>query len=243
MKIDYDRILPRERSYPALRQLAERWHNAHNGQNLLPAPLELMIGYKQNYDIVPVDDLLRDLEVFGCLAAMDRTIFIDSSVYNGSAPERCQTLAHEFAHSVLHYEFLTTNWVKTVNEWIEFYVNFPVAHHYRLEFEAATLANLLLVHPPALVQRLETNGVSFSTPGKRLRDLSESSRLQLVAQLAIDFDVLPNTIEFVLSRENLWGEDSTSLPAVKIPAGNRPTTVPSGTVHGVADQRKDVNKR
>ncbi|RJQ70864.1 MAG: ImmA/IrrE family metallo-endopeptidase [Desulfobacteraceae bacterium] len=112
----------------------------------LPIPIEPIIEFDLNLQIVPIPNLWKIFRQSGYLSADRTRIFIDEYQYDNYVEKYRFTLAHEVGHYLIHeslYEGFSFN---SVQEYIEFYQNdIPQKDLYWFETHGEWFAEQLLV--------------------------------------------------------------------------------------------------
>src|SRR3990172_7989294 len=89
-------------SYDALRRRAHDFLQTHHPKGTIPIPIEEIIEFNFQVDIVPVPGLQDAFEVDGFISSDLKTITVDAFIYDRRPGHYRFTLAHELAHAVLH---------------------------------------------------------------------------------------------------------------------------------------------
>jgi Zn-dependent peptidase ImmA (M78 family) len=107
-------------TYRDVGKYAEDFLTKHHPALDLPIPIEWIIEFNLNLDIVPIPYLYKTFKQSGFLSSNRKTIFIDEYQYDNFVEKYRFTLAHEIGHLVMHesmYEGLSFD---SVHEYIEF---------------------------------------------------------------------------------------------------------------------------
>ena len=124
-------------SYEDLRRKADEFLAQHHPDGTIPVPIEEIVEFELNMDIVPTPGLHQLLEVDGFITSDLREIWVDQFVYD-SRPGRYRfTLAHEVGHSILHADIFQGSSFHSVTEWKAFVNSIPDKEHSWLEYQAA----------------------------------------------------------------------------------------------------------
>lgn len=116
-------IKPDRLRFETIREKAEDFRKEHVKPNdLIPVPIEKIIEFNLNLNIIPEFGLKQEADIEGVLLSDLKTILVDNSTY---IDERFHyrlrfTLAHEVGHLVLHEKQYKRRNFSTVQEWIEF---------------------------------------------------------------------------------------------------------------------------
>jgi hypothetical protein len=195
--------------YPQLRDMAELFHSRHNPGMLVPVPIELILEVKLEFNLAPLKGLLAATGQYGFLTCEERTITVDAELYQRRDPEFRLTLAHEFAHFVLHWEVLDKKKLELqapldFDTWKRRYLDFPEEVHLLMERQAETLANLLVV--PTAPLRTRFNEVMTRYDGKvnQPGELPEAQKAFISKRLGGMFNVPERVIRTRIEKDGLW---------------------------------------
>ena len=116
----------------------------------VPIPIEEIIEFEFQIDIVPLHGLHRAFEIDGFTYDDLTTISVDAFVQE-SRPGRYRfTLAHEIGHVVLHRDFFLEHTFSNINQWKEFVQSIPPRDYGVIEWQAYQFAGFILVPPRVL---------------------------------------------------------------------------------------------
>ncbi len=131
-------------SYEDLRGHADRFLAEHHPPGTIPVPIEQMVEFGLNLDIIPLPGLHAEYELDGFLSGDMTEISVDLYVFE-SFPSRYRfTLAHEAAHLVLHGDALKEVAPGSIADWKRFVRDLPEADRGWLEWQAYSFAGLVL---------------------------------------------------------------------------------------------------
>jgi Zn-dependent peptidase ImmA (M78 family) len=119
-------------------------------QKDFPVPVDLIAEEKLGIDIVPTVNLQQDFDIEAFLGNDCRTIYIDSTIYNGVETRYRFSVAHELGHYYLHRQFYRDIHFDSIEEWIKVYDEMDDDFHSRIEFQAYTFAGFILIPDPHL---------------------------------------------------------------------------------------------
>jgi len=137
-------------SYDQLRRNAEAFLARHHASKRIPIPIERIVEFDLNLDIVPVPGLEKAFEIVGFTSSDLSEITVDEHVYESQANRYRFTLAHEAGHVVLHADLFKQQRFRRVDDWKDFVRTFPELDLSRLEWQAHSFAGLVLVPGDAL---------------------------------------------------------------------------------------------
>lgn len=136
--------------YDRLRQIAGEFLAKHNPAGEIPVPIEKIVEFQFEMDIVPVPGLHEQLDVDSYITSDLKEIRVDEFVYK-SRPARYRfSLAHELSHCILHQDVFKELKFSTVSEWKIAVGSIPEQDYSWIEYQAYCLAGLILVPQAAL---------------------------------------------------------------------------------------------
>lgn len=104
-------------SFDDLRAVADKFLERYNHDRSIPVPIEQIIDVHFRIDIVPLPGLQHGFEIDACVTSNLATIFIDEYTYNSVSTRYRFSLAHEFAHVILHRDIFKELKFSTVAQW------------------------------------------------------------------------------------------------------------------------------
>ncbi len=128
------------------RQIAADFQRDYNLPGNLPVPIDRIAEFGFGIDIIPLPGLERAYDIVGFISKDLSEIRVDEYVYLNQESRFRFTIAHELSHAILHAEIFQNASFQTTNEW-KYFIESGIddADYARLEFQANTLAGLLLV--------------------------------------------------------------------------------------------------
>lgn len=189
-----------------LRALAGRFHDEHNPEATIPVPIEEIVEFRLQLDIVPVPGLRGDRGINGYLSSDRASIYVDEALFRYFENRYRFTLAHEVAHLVLHgslYEGF-----KSEADWIEFHRGLAAHNLWLAEHQANYFAGCLLVPLGPLARVTQETVRRLSSP-VRSRDpgfdfTSEAFWSYVADNVGRAFRVSTDTARIELQRTGLW---------------------------------------
>lgn len=155
-------------SYDDLRKKANDFLRTHNPSCTIPVPIEEIVEFEFNINIVPVLALQREFEVEGFTSSDLKNIYVDEYVYTDYLNRYRFTLAHEIGHIVLHRNLYKEHRFSSIAEWKEFINSMTEEEHGWLEYQGYAFAGLILVPRENLikltaewVKRIKGKGISI----------------------------------------------------------------------------------
>ena len=155
-------------SYDDLRKKADDFLRTYNPTGTIPVPIEEIVEFEFNINIVPVLALQREFEVEGFTSSDLKNVYVDEYVYTNYLNRYRFTLAHEIGHIVLHGNLYRVNRFSSIAEWKEFINSMTEEEHGWLEYQGYAFAALILVprvnltkHTNEWVKRIKGKDISI----------------------------------------------------------------------------------
>jgi hypothetical protein len=117
----------------------------HHSSGELPIPIEEIIEFDCEIDIVPVPGLMSDLDIDAFITADLKEIRVDQYIQQKVLTRYRASLAHELSHSLIHREFFEQLKFATVAEWKQILASLKESEITKLESQARLLGALILV--------------------------------------------------------------------------------------------------
>jgi Zn-dependent peptidase ImmA (M78 family) len=139
-------------------------------------------------------------------------IVVDQRVYEQKPPNRFRfSLAHEFAHLILHAEVYRSLVFKTPEQWKAVMLGLAANDYNWLEWQANTFAGLLLVPPAHL--RQQSNDIQAKMRSGQLDPsrLDEQGIDRVIRMLAQRLAVSRAVIERRLQKDEIWPYDQRGI--------------------------------
>ncbi|HHT9120992.1 MAG TPA: ImmA/IrrE family metallo-endopeptidase [Candidatus Hypogeohydataceae bacterium YC41] len=132
-------------NYEQIRIKADSFLEKHHPSKTIPIPIEEIVEFKLELDIVPLPGL-RNIDVDGFMYSDLSAIAIDQTIVEHVNPSRYRfTLAHEIGHLVLHSQLYRDSNIRNIRSYLEFVRNLPQPFLDKAEWEAYCFAGLVLV--------------------------------------------------------------------------------------------------
>ena len=190
-------------SYEDLRNKADAFLRTYNPSGAIPIPIEEIVEFDFDIDIIPVLALQREFEVEGFTSSDLKNIYVDEYVYTDYPNRYRFTLAHEIGHIVLHRNLYRENRFSSIAEWKEFINSITEEEHGWLEYQGYAFAGLILVprenlikHTNEWVKRIKGKGVSIKQNWDFAWEL-------ITAHLGKAFQVSSSVIEKRLDKDGI----------------------------------------
>ncbi len=169
-------------SYEKINQLAEDFLEKYGIGSILPVPIDEVVEFEYEIDIVPFPNLQSDFDIDGFISGDLSSIFVDDSIFR-TRPFRYRfTLAHEIGHLVLHKDLIGNIHPHNVAEWKEFILQVDQEAYDWVEWQAYTFAGMVLVPRKSLkadfVRRIE--GLREKIALVKSADLPRDSYLEYI---------------------------------------------------------------
>lgn len=188
------------RNYNYIRRIAQTFLKKYHPEDTYPIPIEEIVEFKLNIDIIPVHGLHKAFNIDGFLSSNLKSISIDKDVYHNRPGRYRFTLAHETGHFILHKDIYKQNQFNSIDEWKNFVNNFPEKEYTWFEWQAYQFAGLILVPLHHLQKQYKYHLQRI----KKLKIHNEELIFDTVVELlAKDFMVSGEVVHRRLEKENL----------------------------------------
>jgi len=199
-----DRLTPAYLSYRDLRRRAGDFLRTHHPTGAIPVPIEEIVEFQYNIDIIPVPGLQDAFEGDGFIASDLKSITVDAFMQKRRPGRYRFTLAHELAHAVLHRRIFVANRFRSVEEWKRFQRHMDESDRSWLEYQAYAFAGLVLVPAEPLLAEYQKALRVAGRAGLSLQKAGEVARPYIANWIARRFDVSAQVIEKRLEKDDLW---------------------------------------
>lgn len=189
--------------YEKIRSAADHFLDEHYPGRELPIPIDEMIEFDYDINIVPVLGLQREFEVEGFTSGDLTNIYVDEYVYDHFEVRYRFTLAHELGHIVLHRDLYHTVNHSTIEEWQTFVTSIPEREHGFLEYHAYCFGGLVLVPRERLVAETEKCIKTIADLGVSLKRNWDFSWELIASFLGKTFNVSSEVIEKRLEKDRV----------------------------------------
>ena len=192
-------------SYKDLQGHAESLLKKHNQDSRIPVPIEHIVEFGFQINIIPLHELLTVHEVDAFTSKNLQTIFVDHSVLQSRSANRYRfSLAHELGHIVLHADVFAEIHFANVAEWKRVIVEMSEADREWLEWQAYSFAGLVLAPVDPLKQSLEEAIKIATDRGFDIQENSDVAKDYVCTWLGRQFEVSAQVIEKRLDKDGLW---------------------------------------
>ena len=144
-------------SYDKIVNDAHRFLSKFGHENSIPIPIEEIVEYHLNADIVPIPGLHRSFDIDGATSSDLTTVYVDEFVYLNRPTRYRFTLAHEAGHIFLHEPYFRQLDFDSVDGWREIQTQIDPDDYSRMEFQGYAFGGLVLVPRHHLKAAFEDN--------------------------------------------------------------------------------------
>ena len=192
---------------PKLWDRIEEFRSQFPNSDSCPVDIELFAELA-GFDIIPK----RDLDDFDAFLGLNLTsIYVHGKRYENAAYLRRVrfSIAHELGHAVLHSEFIRSQQITSVSEYLEFTRSLTDEEYSDFEWQANEFAGRLLVPRQQLTIELhkQVQLIIENNLQGMLTTNSDLLRSRLCIPIAKVFEVSEEVIERRLEREGIWPPD------------------------------------
>lgn len=196
-------------SYDDLRRLAEEFLEEFHEERTLPVPIEEIVEFDFEIEVVPMEGILDDLEVDAFLTSDLKQIYVDAFVLKHRYRRFRFSLAHELAHHELHRPLYEGTRVRSVRDWQAVQDSISEDAYAWFEFQANSFAGLVLVPTAELADRYRLAVRAAQEAGLSDETLkSEAGKAHVARWLADKFEVSELVIEKRMEKDGLWSPPS-----------------------------------
>jgi Zn-dependent peptidase ImmA (M78 family) len=208
-------------SYDDLRRLAEEFLEEFHEERTLPVPIEEIVEFDFEIEVVPMEGILDDLEVDAFLTSDLNQIYVDAFVLKHRYRRFRFSLAHELAHHELHRPLYEGTRIRSVRDWQAVQDSISEDDYAWFEFQANSLAGLVLAPTAELADQYRAAVRAAQEAGLSDETLkSEAGKAHIARWLADQFEVSELVIEKRMEKDGLWSPPSP--PSTQQPTANKP---------------------
>jgi hypothetical protein len=148
--------------YDALRKIANRFLMEHHPSGEIPIPIEEIVEFELELDIVPVPGLQDEFDIEAFITSDLTEIRVDQFIQSKRPARYRFSLAHEVAHFLVHQDiFKELRKFSTIAEWKDVITTIPEEPYSWIEWQAYALAGLILVPSITLKDLFEDSSKSW----------------------------------------------------------------------------------
>jgi len=193
-------------TYGELRQIAVDFLAANHSAGGIPVPVEEIVEFHLQLDIVPIPGLRRNYDVDGFVSQDFRDISVDQDLQERRPADYRYTLAHELSHVLIHQDVIKQLKFDSVEEWKAMILAERSDEQSVYEGQAHDLGCLILVPPARLVEEFENDRRRINATGLAPERLGERGRKIVESDMAQRFNVPRFVITDRMNRDRLWPE-------------------------------------
>ncbi len=190
--------------YEKLRIVATNFLSQHHASGEIPIPIEKIVEFKLQLDIVPIPGLQDEFDVDAFLTNDLTEIRVDQFIQQERPARYRFSLAHEVAHLLIHQDIFKELKFSTIAEWKKAMTSIPEDQYGWLEWQAYCLGGLLLVPSLPLRALFQESAEKALKAGIDLRELDDDSRRIVESNLGRHFDVSREVIAKRMNYDKLW---------------------------------------
>lgn len=191
--------------YEEIVRRADEVYRQHNGTDEIPVDIEKIIDVGYRIDIYPSPGLMDRFQIDAYISRDLQEIHVDKRIYEQRPPNRYRfSLAHEFAHLILHADIYQSMAFNTPQEWKEAMTALAAEDYDWLEWHANAFAGLLLVPPHHLAAEAGALRQQISQAGVDPDKMEEPSIERSLRLLGQKFAVSNGVIARRLKKDRLW---------------------------------------
>jgi hypothetical protein len=190
--------------YEKLREVADTFFREHHPSGVLPIPIERIVEFEFQLDIVPVPGLLDDFDVDAFITADLTEIRVDRFIHEKRPTRYRFSLAHELAHVLIHQDIFEKLQFTSIKEWKAAMASIPEDQYAWIEWQAYALGGLLLVPANALKSLFEEKCKEASRAGADLQEIDIDARRIVESHMGKYFEVSADVIAKRMNKDKLW---------------------------------------
>jgi Zn-dependent peptidase ImmA (M78 family) len=193
-------------SYEDLRVKAEAIIAEYHPVRSIPVPIEAIIEFQFQLDIIPIEGLLHGSDMHALVSRDMKSISIDASVQENRPHSYNYSLAHELAHILIHKDVVNQFEYANIAEWKAVVTGIDEEIYAEFEWQAHALAGLILVPTGALKTEFEKAASKIRAAGMTLEQVKSTERTRFTVEdsLARQFVVPRSVITDRANRDRLW---------------------------------------
>ena len=190
--------------YDKLRAVAAEFHKQQHPSGEMPIPIEKIIEFRFQLDIVPIPGLQDEFDVDAYLTSDLREIRVDRFI-QANRPARYRfSLAHELSHLLIHQDVFKELKFTSIKEWKAAILSIPEDEYGWIENQAYSLGGLILVPPQPLKDLFQTKCAEAKRAGVELQGADDRVRKIVHSNMARFFDVSADVISRRMNYDKLW---------------------------------------
>lgn len=181
-------------------------------QQQVPLDVELIVEADLRLELRPEANLFKRTEMDALLTSNRKTIMVDLDRFTKkNLQSRLRfTIAHEIGHYVLHEAIYKDVKFGSVEDWLDFFENFPQIEYRKLEWHCDEFAGRLLIHRNLLRKKFEeTRAKLKGTEWEKVDPLPVYVVEAMATEIAKFFGVSEVPVIIRLESEGIWVPNGT----------------------------------
>jgi Zn-dependent peptidase ImmA (M78 family) len=193
-------------SYEELRAKAEAFIEEHHSVRSIPVPIEAIIEFRFELDIIPIPNLLHGSDMYALVSRDMKSISIDANIQENRPQSYNYSLAHELSRIIIHKDVVEQFEYSNIAEWKTVVTGIAEDVYDEFEWQAHALAGLILVPTAALRSEFDKAAAKILAAGLTLEQAkaTERARFSVEDNLARLFVVPRPVITDRANRDRLW---------------------------------------
>jgi hypothetical protein len=181
-------------------------------QQQVPLDVELIVEADLRLELRPEANLFKKTEMDALLTSNRKTIMVDLDRFTKTnLQNRFRfTIAHEIGHYVLHEAMYKDVKFGSVDDWLDFFEDFPQIEYRKLEWHCDEFAGRLLIHRDLLRKKFEEARAKLKgTEWEKVEQLPVYVVEAMATEIAKFFGVSEQPVLIRLESESIWLPDGT----------------------------------
>ena len=192
-------------SYEDLRRHAEEFLAEFHEERTLPVPIEEIVEFDFQLEIIPIEGIFDELRVDAFLTSDLKRIYVDQFAMQHRRRRYRFSLAHEIGHCELHKRLYEESRIESVRDWKSVQASITEDSYAWFEYQANSFAGLVLAPGDELRREFEIGIRAARDAGMSDATLwSEAGKTYLASWLGDRFNVSKDVIERRLDKDHLW---------------------------------------
>lgn len=188
-----------------IRLKSETFLQKYNSNHKIPVPIETIVEFDLNINIIPISGLQNILTVDGFITNDFNSSYVDNDMLEKIESRYLFTLAHELGHMFLHSSLYNSLSINAIEDYEYFLNNINSKQYGHFEYQAYLFAALILVPPIPLEESFQ---YSVSRLKKESFDLTKDGNIEIATRfiarsLQSKFKVSEATVLKRLKQDNL----------------------------------------
>jgi Zn-dependent peptidase ImmA (M78 family) len=167
-------------------------------------PIEEIAEFRFRLDIVPVPGLQDGFDVDAYLTSDLKEIRVDRFIQENRLNRYRFSIAHELAHLVVHQDVFKAMRFSTIQEWKVAMQSIPEDQYGYIEWQAYSLAGLILVPPVPLMALFKDKVKEAKVAGIDLYEMDERLQKSVTSHLGKYFEVSSEVVARRMKADKLW---------------------------------------